>query len=167
LHDYALVVKYGDFAQITHLQYHLLFTLMQMPGADTREHTKVLTLHLLVVSWLDISEHSALDVFTSDPRSMNEEIGGVAFSVLARYILSSPSRSELKQVEKEFLMLPVKMTTAQDMRCDLHTTSLTGGNADVTKAHAEDLIAIRVHFKTKFREMSANQWQVYGGNIID
>jgi hypothetical protein len=146
------------------MQYRVLCTLMQMSGADTGEYIRVMTLNLLVMTWLDTSDHPVHNIISSDPHSMDEEIGEIAFSVLARYVASSPNRNEREQVEKQFIMLPVKMRVANDMKLDIHSAALTGHNVDVAKSHGDELKAITMHLQMMFRQISSNQWRVYDGS---
>jgi hypothetical protein len=165
VHHYGCVIKTGTLKDIITGQLRLMgmfVTLGKVDTVDKHDYPTSLFLNINTLVWMDEQNHPCSQFLTKDPTTMNEEIGEMCFSVLARGQKSNPARSSIKQVTKSFIMTRPQMSIAHDFGVELACEDLAGKGIKCSKGNRvlpEAVNDAAEFFKGMLRRFAASQWR--------
>jgi len=164
VHHYGCVIKTGNMDSIMVAQARLVgvwVTFGKLPNQpDKHEYPTCLTANLDLLWHLKETGHPCWNLLEADPMVCNEEQGELSFSVLARGMLGNPSRLDVEQVSKQYLLTKEQMQLANDMGEDLGCKNLTSGKGSKGNVVKEtDINAAAAHFGSVLREFKSGLWR--------
>jgi hypothetical protein len=136
---------------------------------DKHDYPTALSTNVKIMEWLSDNDHPARDVLEADVMTENEELGEIAFSVLARGMQGNPTRSDVKQVSKNFILTRERMRIAKDMGVEYGSEDLMGAVNNKEKKSGnlirdDDVNAAADHFKFVLRQFKGGQWRPLSPN---
>ena len=91
---------------------------------DSHLYAKSVLCFILHLRYLSATkEHPGYEVFTRYPTCFNEEDGEIAFSMLARSIVTDPDKFDFVKVNRNFQMIQTLMEMESDIAADFDATS--------------------------------------------
>ena len=149
-----LFLRLRDFDSLLVLQYHLLTLLSQLRCTN---YTRVVTLNLWVLFWLEKTQHPAFQALQKCPEAFSEEKGETSLSLLAS--LPFHPNLQLHHFQQKYTLLPYcrKITQAFSEWCHPHKPSLR----KPLKTTSPAVLTLFSHFSSVLQKLSAGSWTHY------
>lgn len=168
VHHYGCVIKSGTIDRVIAGQMRLLALFVTLGKikhlSDKHDYPTALSTNIQLMMWLRRRKHPVYNLIAADIMMLNEELGELSFSVLARGMHGNPIRGDVKLVSKNYVLTRERMSIAKEMGLEFASPDLMGKahkkegkGANVIKQEDIDLAA--AHFKGVLREMAGGQWR--------
>ena len=172
VHHYGCVIKTGTLKDIMQGQGRLmgmLITLGKVDTSDKHDYPTSLVINIRVFVWMDERKHPCGQFIKKDPTTINEELGEMGFSVLARGQKSNPARANIDQVTKSFIMTKPQMSIAHDFGIELACEDLAGKGIKGSKGNRvqPEAVSDAADFFTRMlRDFEAGTWRPVGLEML-
>ena len=123
----------------------------------SREYSRAVIVHLLHIRYLHKSNHPGYTMMKDNFANFVEEDGEIAFSLLARSILSTSDKSDFHKLNRNFQMISIYLDIQNDFLKDIGARPKRNHHRKIQDG--PEVQALVAHFRSVINEMANGTWK--------
>ena len=168
VHDYYLSFSFNNLGKShEHLYkiYAVSVLLANAPYAGrSHGYPKIILSYLLILEHWRSTKYFLVDILKQDMSIVNEELGEISFSMLARCVLGDTVRSDFDHMNKMYKMLPVFTNLRRDVLEDMKTQNSLSGRHQI-KIDGPEVTAVAFYFNRMIQQVMDRSFRSYDGSV--